>query len=95
MPVTNDGINPNPPQVSNICVSDHHMPAATITRIVRSILPDNARIDDDAREAIQEFIMNSLLTLSWIAFAFSDNVRFRMTSLTSSPILARYGRYYA
>lgn len=32
------------------------MPAATITRIMRKVLPDHARISDDAREAIQESV---------------------------------------
>lgn len=49
IPATNVGDNPNPIQVSNIHVVDHHMPAAAIiTRIMRRVIPDHSRIDDDA-----------------------------------------------
>lgn len=51
IPATNVVRNPNPAHVA-----DHHMPAAIITRIMRRVLPDHARISDDAREAIQECV---------------------------------------
>lgn len=36
--------------------NDHYLPLATIKRIMRQILPSNARIADDAKEIVQECV---------------------------------------
>ncbi|KAG8364545.1 hypothetical protein BUALT_Bualt18G0008300 [Buddleja alternifolia] len=84
-----NNLNTNLPQDSFKRDADQYMPIANIIRIMRRVLPPNARIADDAKETIQECVSE------FISFITSEaNERchreYRKT-ITSEDVLSAMG----